>query len=67
MRFVRVSNKKINFNCIFSKKLQIMQLNITNQTIVAANQPTNVSLSNMLHIKKVSMKLYILAQEKTTL
>lgn len=29
-----------------------MQLNITNQTIVAANQPTNVSLSNMLHIRK---------------
>ena len=44
-----------------------MQLNITNQTIVAANQPTNVSLSNMLHIKYVFMKLYILAQEKTTL
>ena len=67
MRFVCVFNTNYNFSCIFPKNPQIMQLDIPNQTIVAANQPKNVSLSNMLHIKNVSMKLDILAQEETTL
>ena len=30
-----------------------MQFNIPNQSIVAGNQPTNVSLFNILHKKKL--------------